>query len=256
MKNYSSLLNPHPILQTIGHVADRLNLETCVVGGFVRDLLLDRPSTDIDIVCVGNGMELAQAVAEALGPEVTVQTFQTYGTAMIHWEGQDIEFVGARKESYNRDSRNPDVIPGTLLDDQKRRDFTINALAMRLNQATWGTLVDECNGYADLENGILKTPLAPEITFSDDPLRMMRAIRFATQLQFTIDEQTLAAINTVAERIGIISQERITEELNKIILAPVPSIGFKLLLKTGLLQRIFPQMIALQGKEYRDGHSH
>ncbi len=256
MKNYSSLLNPHPILQTIGHVADRLNLETCVVGGFVRDLLLDRPSTDIDIVCVGNGMELAQAVAEALGPEVTVQTFQTYGTAMIHWEGQDIEFVGARKESYNRDSRNPDVIPGTLLDDQKRRDFTINALAMRLNQATWGTLVDECNGFEDLENGILKTPLAPEITFSDDPLRMMRAIRFATQLQFTIDEQTLAAINTVAERIGIISQERITEELNKIILAPVPSIGFKLLLKTGLLQRIFPQMIALQGKEYRDGHSH
>lgn len=256
MKNYSRLLHPHPILQTIGHVADCLKLETCVVGGFVRDLLLDRPSTDIDIVCVGNGMELAHAVAEALCPEVTVQTFQTFGTAMIHWQGQNIEFVGARKESYNRDSRNPDVIPGTLLDDQKRRDFTINALAIRLNQATWGALVDECNGFEDLEKGILKTPLTPEITFVDDPLRMMRAIRFATQLKFTIDEQTLAAINKVAERIGIISQERITEELNKIILSPIPSMGFTLLLKTGLLQLIFPQMIALQGKEYRDGHSH
>lgn len=254
--NYSHLLTTHPILQTIGNVADSLRLETCVVGGFVRDLLLERSSSDIDIVCVGSGMELAQAVAEKLGPDVTVQLFNTYGTAMLHWQGQDIEFVGARQESYSRDSRNPDVVPGTLLDDQKRRDFTINALAIRLNEATWGELVDAFNGLEDLRNGILKTPLAPEITFSDDPLRMMRAIRFATQLQFTIDEQTLAAITQVAERMRIITQERITEELNKIILAPIPSIGFKLLLKAGLLELIFPLMVALQGKESRDGHSH
>ncbi len=254
--NYSNLLNSHPVLKTIGQVADSLNLETCVVGGFVRDLLLGRPSSDIDIVCVGNGMTLAQTVAAALGPEVTVQTFHTFGTAMLHWQGQDIEFVGARKESYKHTSRNPEVTPGSLLDDQKRRDFTINALAIRLNEDSWGTLLDEFNGLEDLQKGILKTPLAPEITFSDDPLRMIRAIRFATQLQFAIDEHTLAAISKVAERINIISQERITEELNKIILAPIPSIGFKLLLKTDLLQIIFPLMVSLQGKETQEGHSH
>ncbi len=254
--NYSNLLDKYPVLQRIGYVADQLGVETCVVGGFVRDLFLARPSSDIDVVCVSNGIELAEAVAKDLGPGIPVHVFKTFGTAMLRWQDNEVEFVGARKESYSQHSRNPVVAPGTLVDDQRRRDFTINTLAIRLNKSGWGELIDDLGGMEDLQRGLIKTPLEAGITFSDDPLRMMRAIRFATQLGFTIDTHTLAAIQAHVERIKIISQERITEELNKIILAPTPSVGFKLLFDTGLLKIIFPALTNLQGRERIQGHSH
>lgn len=254
--NYSHLLEPYPILQRIQAVADQLQLETYVVGGFVRDLLLQRPSKDIDVVCVGSGIALAQAVAQALGKEDEVVVFKNFGTAMVRWEGGELEFVGARKESYQRDSRKPIVEDGTLADDQNRRDFTINALAICLNKARWGELVDSFGGVADLERGVIQTPLAPATTFSDDPLRMLRAIRFSVQLNMSIASDTLAAIRDQAARIEIISQERIITELNKIILAPIPSQGFKLLYEVGLLPLIFPELVALQGRETIQGQSH
>eukprot|EP01132_Coremiostelium_polycephalum_P000251 gene251-331_t len=254
--NYRHELERYPILQTIGKIADRLGLETCVVGGFVRDLFLQRPSKDIDIVCVGSGIDLAQAVAKELGDDITVHLFKNFGTAMIHWQDHEIEFVGARKESYSHHSRNPIVMPGSLADDQQRRDFTMNTLAIWLNQGQWGNLIDSFNGLADLQEKVIKTPLAPGITFSDDPLRMMRAIRFASQLDFTIHQTTLEAIQQYAERIKIVSQERITEELNKIILSPIPSKGFKCLFHTGLLHYFFPELVQLQDKESIQGHTH
>jgi putative nucleotidyltransferase with HDIG domain len=254
--NYSNWLGKYPILQKIGDTADRLGLEACVVGGFVRDLFLQRPSKDIDIVCLGSGIELAQAVAQDLGKDVVVHVFKTFGTAMLRWENSEIEFVGARKESYSRDSRNPVVVPGTLSEDQQRRDFTINTLAIRINKSCWGELIDDLGGLSDLQQKIIKTPLDPGVTFSDDPLRMMRAIRFATQLDFTIADSTLIAIQQYAERLKIISQERITEELNKIILASMPSKGFKLLFDTGLLKLFFPILVNLQGRETVQGHTH
>ncbi|OJW71375.1 MAG: tRNA nucleotidyltransferase [Candidatus Amoebophilus sp. 36-38] len=254
--NCSKLLVNYPVLEKIGHTADQLGLEVCVVGGFVRDLFLKRPSSDIDIVCVGNGTEFAEAVAKELGDNIKVNVFKTFGTAMLRWQDYEIEFVGARKESYNRHSRNPIVTQGTLVDDQRRRDFTINTLAIRLNKPQWGELIDDLGGMADLESKIIRTPLDPEITFSDDPLRMLRAIRFATQLHFTIAPITLAAIQHHAERIKIVSQERITDELNKIILANIPSEGFELLFDTGLLKLFFPVLTNLQGKETIEGHTH
>ncbi|MGC4233218.1 MAG: HD domain-containing protein [Niabella sp.] len=249
------------IIDTIAKAAQELNLESYLVGGFVRDKLLGRPTKDADIVCVGDGIKLASAVAKKFDPAPRVNFFKNFGTAQIvpFLKGGgsfDIEFVGARKESYQRNSRKPEVAPGTLEDDQKRRDFTINALAISLNKDNFGRLVDPFDGIKHLEEKIIITPLGPEQTFSDDPLRMMRAIRFATQLNFTIAGETLLAITEQAERIRIISQERITDELNKIILSPKPSIGFDLLYKTGLLKIIFPKMVALAGAEYIDGHGH
>lgn len=254
--NYSHLLKSYPILQRIQEVADHLQLETYVVGGFVRDLLLQRPSKDIDVVCVGSGIALAQAVAKELGKVDEVVVFKNFGTAMVRWERGELEFVGARKESYQRDSRKPIVENGTLADDQNRRDFTINALAICLNKARWGELVDSFGGVADLERGVIQTPLVPATTFSDDPLRMLRAIRFSVQLNMTIAPETLAAIKDQAERIEIISKERIITELNKIILTPIPSQGFKLLYEVGLLSLIFPELVALQGRETIQGQSH
>ncbi|MEL6606841.1 MAG: HD domain-containing protein [Bacteroidota bacterium] len=254
--NYNHLLEPYPILKRIQAVADQMQLETYVVGGFVRDLLLQRSSKDIDVVCVGSGIALAQAVAQALGKQDEVVVFKNFGTAMVRWEGGELEFVGARKESYQRDSRKPIVEDGTLADDQNRRDFTINALAISLNEARWGELTDPFGGIADLERGVIQTPLAPATTFSDDPLRMLRAIRFSVQLNMTIAPDTLAAIKEQAARIEIISQERIITELNKIILAPTPSQGFKLLHEVGLLSLIFPELVALQGRETIQGQSH
>lgn len=245
----------HPIFKEISTVADSMNLECYVIGGFVRDLILDRPSKDIDIVCVGSGIELAKAVAKKLNIK-QVSVFKNFGTAMINHKGWEIEFVGARKESYNRNSRKPIVENGTLQDDQNRRDFTINAMAISLNSSTYGKLLDPFNGLKDLENKTIRTPLDPAITYSDDPLRMMRAIRFSTQLNFEIEESSLQAIQQEKERIKIISQERITDELNKIILAPIPSKGFKILFDTGLLHYFFPEMVNLHGVEFRKGLGH
>jgi putative nucleotidyltransferase with HDIG domain len=250
------------IIAKIAAAAQELGMESYLVGGFVRDKLLERTTKDADIVCVGDGIELANAVASKFHPAPRVSFFKNFGTAHINVpmphtnEPFDIEFVGARKESYRRDSRKPQVQPGSLDDDQKRRDFTINALAISLNKSDYGRLVDPFGGMKHLEEKKIVTPLEPEQTFSDDPLRMMRAIRFATQLNFTIASETLLAISDQAERIKIISQERITDELNKIIKAPKPSIGFDLLYKTGLLQLIFPKMVALAGAEIVDGHGH
>jgi len=250
------------IIAKIAAAAQELGMESYLVGGFVRDKLLERTTKDADIVCVGDGIELANAVAAKFHPAPRVSFFKNFGTAHINVpmphtnEPFDIEFVGARKESYRRDSRKPQVQPGSLDDDQKRRDFTINALAISLNKSDYGRLVDPFGGMKHLEEKKIVTPLEPEQTFSDDPLRMMRAIRFATQLNFTIASETLLAISDQAERIKIISQERITDELNKIIKAPKPSIGFDLLYKTGLLQLIFPKMVALAGAEIVDGHGH
>jgi uncharacterized domain HDIG len=253
------------IIDKIADAAQELHLESYLVGGFVRDKLLGRPTKDADVVCVGDGIALAKAVAARFLPVPKVNIFKNFGTAQIKTtlrtpQGKDItfeiEFVGARKESYQRHSRKPQVQPGTLEDDQKRRDFTINALAISLNKNNFGKLIDPFGGLKHLEDKTIITPLDPEQTFSDDPLRMMRAIRFATQLNFTIASETLLAITDQAERIKIISQERITDELNKIILAPKPSVGFDLLYKTGLLALIFPKMAALAGAEYIDGHGH
>lgn len=244
------------ILRKIGQAADELNIPAFAVGGFVRDKILNRPSKDLDIVCVGNGIEFAHKAAEQFDNPSQVNVFKNFGTAQFIVDNYEIEFVGARKESYRRDSRKPIVENGTLQDDQERRDFTINALSISLNKVSFGELVDPFGGIHDLENQIIKTPLEPEKTFSDDPLRMMRAIRFATQLNFTIEEKSLQAITDMADRIKIISQERITDELNKIIMSPKPSIGFKLLKDTGLLPYFFSQMTDLVGVEKINGKGH
>jgi len=244
------------VFKKIAHAAAALGLPCYVIGGFVRDKLLDRDTKDADIVCVGDGISLAHKVAEAFHPKPYVSYFKTYGTAQIKLDDWEIEFVGSRKESYQYHSRNPEVVPGTLEDDQKRRDFTINALAISLNESDFGKLVDPFNGIADLEKKIIETPLDPVRTFSDDPLRMMRAIRFASQLNFTIEAKTLQAIKENTLRIRIITQERITEELNKILMSEKPSVGFDLLYQTGLLHIIFPLLVDLAGAEYKDGVGH
>ena len=244
------------IFKKIAHAAEELGMETYLIGGFVRDKIIRRDTKDADVVCVGDGIKLANEVAKRFNPVPPVSVFKTYGTAHIKAEEFDLEFVGARKESYKYHSRNPEVTPGGLQDDQLRRDFTINALAISLNKNNYGKLVDPFGGITDVEKKIIRTPLDPLQTFSDDPLRMMRAIRFATQLNFTIEEKTLQAIKDNAYRISIISQERVTDELNKIIASEKPSIGFDLLYKTGLLHLIFPQMVDLAGAEYKDGVGH
>ena len=254
--NYKSALN-NRIFEVIAKASQELNVESYVIGGFVRDFLLGRDfKKDIDIVAVGSGIELALKVSELLPKKPKVQVFKTYGTAMLRFEDTEIEFVGARRESYHFESRNPVVENGTLEDDQNRRDFTINALALSLNTNTYGDLVDPFNGVLDLENKIIKTPLDPDITYSDDPLRMMRAIRFATQLGFEIEHNSLASITKNAERIAIISGERIVDELNKILSTEKPSIGFLLLYKTGLLDIILPELTALNQVEEMEGHTH
>ena len=247
----------HPIFSIVSQAADELAYETYVIGGFVRDVILERTQpTDIDFVCVGSGIELANKVSELVGNDTKVQVFKNFGTAMLRYQDLELEFVGARKESYRSDSRKPIVEDGTLEDDQNRRDFTINALAIRLNKEHFGELIDPFDGLKDLENKIIRTPLEPNITYSDDPLRMMRAIRFATQLNFKIEESSIKAIKDNASRLEIISQERITEELNKIILSSKPSIGFKLLFNTELLHQFFPKMVELQGVDIIDNKGH
>jgi len=257
MPFYTSAID-HPIFKSISSVADRLKVDTYVIGGFVRDFFLERQNKkDIDIVCVGDGIELAQEVAVELGlSKQKVNIFKRYGTAMLKYKAMDIEFVGARKESYSEDSRNPSVSPGTLEDDQNRRDFTINALALQLNKPDFGKLLDSFNGLEDLNKGIIKTPLEPKITFSDDPLRMMRAVRFSTQLNFLIEEETFNAIGNQSDRLKIVSPERIVDEFNKIMLCPKPSKGIALLFKTGLLHHFLPQLIALKGVDEKDGQTH
>ena len=246
----------HPIFKIISECAAEMKIPTYVIGGWVRDLLLNRPCKDIDIVAIGSGIELAENVAKKLGNQYHVNVYKNFGTAQIVYEDYDIEFVGARKESYRSESRKPIVENGTLEDDQNRRDFTINALAISLSKADYGELLDPFNGIKDMETRIIRTPLDPDITYSDDPLRMMRAIRFATQLNHTIESKSLDSIARNKDRIKIISKERIADELNKIILAPVPSVGFNLLFNTGLLHHIFPQMVLLYGVENREGKSH
>jgi len=255
-KTYKDALS-HPIFEYISKASNNLQLETYVIGGFVRDYFLKRGTPkDIDIVAVGSGIDLAKEVAEMLPTNPKVQVFKTYGTAMLRFEDVEIEFVGARKESYNETSRNPVVENGTLKDDQNRRDFTINALALSLNSEKYGILLDPFGGIKDLENKIIRTPLDPNITYSDDPLRMMRAIRFATQLNFKIEENSLVAISKNSERIDIITRERIIDELHKILLSKVPSIGFLLLHKTKLLERFLPELTNLQGVEEVEGQKH
>jgi putative nucleotidyltransferase with HDIG domain len=244
------------VLNAAAAVSKEQGIESYAVGGYVRDKILQRPTKDIDIVCVGSGIEFAKKVAAKFQPKPNVTVFKNFGTAMFKVNELEVEFVGARKESYERNSRKPFVEEGTLNDDQNRRDFTINALAISLNESNFGEIVDPFNGIEDIANKIIKTPLEPDITFSDDPLRMMRAIRFATQLNFNIEAETLQSITNNKERVSILSQERITDELNKIILAVKPSIGFKLLYDTGLLHIIFPEMVALQGAQYVDGKGH
>ena len=244
------------LLETIAAAAQKNGTPAFLIGGFVRDKIMQRPTKDIDVVCLGDGIELAEAVAKSLQPRPQVNFFKNFGTAQFIVDDTDVEFVGARKESYRSESRKPLVETGTLEEDQLRRDFTINALAISLNKEDFGKLSDPFNGISDIENKIIKTPQEPEKTFSDDPLRMMRAIRFACQLNFIIEEQTLAGIKAQASRIKIVSKERITDELNKILLSKKPSIGFDLLYKTGLLQIIFPQMVALAGAENIDGMGH
>ena len=253
--NLRSELDENQIFKKIGNASSSLNLDSYVVGGYVRDLLLNRPSKDIDFVCIGSGIALAQKVAELLG-DAHVTVYKNFGTAQISWQGYHLEFVGARKESYRSESRKPIVEDGTLEDDQNRRDFTINAMAISLGDNNWGELIDPFDGVGDLKRKIIRTPLAPSITFSDDPLRMMRAIRFAAQLGFDIDADTFAAITSNANRLKIVSMERITDELNKIILTSVPSYGFKLLFHSGLLKEFFPEMVALQGVENIENKGH
>lgn len=247
----------HPVFEIIAEAAADLNLECYVIGGFVRDFLLQRENKmDIDIVAVGSGIDLALAVSNRMKNQPKVQIFKNYGTAMLRYDNIDVEFVGARKESYHFESRNPVVENGTLEDDQKRRDFTINALAISLNKETYGNLIDPFNGVTDLENKIIRTPLDPDITYSDDPLRMMRAIRFASQLHFEIEIESLDAISRNHERISIISGERIVDELHKIIASKTPSLGFIHLYDTGLLDLILPELTALNQVEEIDGQSH
>ncbi len=244
------------IFTQIAETADDLGLECYVVGGYVRDLFLQRPSKDIDVVVVGSGIEMAQALGRKLGKGAHVSVFKNFGTAQVKYRGTEVEFVGARKESYQRDSRKPIVEDGTLEDDQNRRDFTINAMAVCLNKSRFGELVDPFNGINDLKEKTIRTPLDPDITFSDDPLRMMRCIRFATQLNFYIDDDTFESLCRNRERIKIISGERIAEELNKIILSPIPSKGFIDLERSGLLEIIFPELAAMLGIETRNGRAH
>lgn len=246
----------HPVFRIIASAAEELGTDAYVIGGFVRDIFLERPSCDIDIMVVGSGIELAQKVAKATGREDSLTVFGTFGTAMIHYKEWQIEFVGARKESYASHSRNPAVEVGTLSDDQNRRDFTINAMAISLRKQDYGALLDPFNGLGDLEKRIIRTPLDSDITFSDDPLRMMRAVRFSAQLEFSIHPQTLEAIRKNRDRISIVSKERIADELNKIILTKKPSSGFIQLDETGLLELIFPQFIALKGAQIIEGKGH
>ena len=246
----------HPVFRIVSDCAEEMGIQAFVVGGWVRDLFLNRECKDIDFVCIGSGIDLAERVAKKLGDNYHVNVYKTFGTAQITYEDYVLEFVGARKESYNRDSRKPVVENGTLEDDQNRRDFTINALAISLNKNNLGDLLDSFGGIKDLDAGIIRTPLDSDITYSDDPLRMMRAIRFATQLEFSIEKKSFDSIAKNKERIKIISKERIADELNKIILSPKPSVGFKLLLDTGLLKLIFPQFVLLHGVEYSDGKGH
>ncbi len=255
--NLKESLN-NPIFSTISIVADRLNFPTYVVGGWVRDLIIQRKRKveDIDFVCIGSGIELAEKVCIELGSKAVLKVFKNFGTAMISYNGENFEFIGARKESYRKDSRKPLVEDGTLEDDQNRRDFTINAMAIQLNSKSYGEFLDPFNGIDDLKKRIIKTPNNPDITFDDDPLRMIRAIRFATQLNFTIEEKTKDAIINNALRLDIISQERITDELNKIILSHTPSNGFKLLFDTKLLHQFFPEFCKLHGVEKINNHSH
>ena len=245
-----------PIFPLISATADELGMECYVVGGYVRDIFLNRPSKDIDVVVVGSGIRMAEALAKRLGRGAHLSVFRNFGTAQIKYHHTEVEFVGARRESYARDSRKPIVEDGTLEDDQNRRDFTINALAICLNKARFGELVDPFGGLDDMKERNIRTPLDPDITFSDDPLRMMRGIRFATQLKFYLDDDTFDAIRRNRERIGIISRERIAEELNKMLLAQTPSIGFVLLDQCGLLELVFPELAALQGVETRNGRAH
>ena len=244
------------IFKKIAKAAKELDSPTYVIGGFVRDKIIGRPTKDADIVSLGDGISLAHKTAEYFSPKPPVAFFKNFGTAQVKLDDLEIEFVGARKESYSANSRKPEVEAGSLEDDQNRRDFTINALAISLNETDFGTLIDPFNGLQDIERKLIQTPLDPLQTFSDDPLRMMRAIRFATQLNFTIDSATFEAIITDAARIKIVSQERITDELNKIMLSPKPSVGWDLLSKSGLLQYIFPQLLLLHGAEYVDGKGH
>lgn len=254
--NFSHIFQEIPFLAKIAQIVQEIGTEAYLIGGFVRDLLLKRPCKDIDIVCVGNGVEFAIKVAQKLDRNISVTTYRTFGTAMFQYKEWTLEFVGARKESYNRNSRKPIVEDGSLEDDQKRRDFTINALAISLNKHNLGTLIDPFGGVEHLRKKIIQTPLNPDITFSDDPLRMMRAIRFASQLNFDIAPDTFEAIMRNKERIQIVSQERITDELNKIILSKKPSYGFKLLFHSGLLHYIFPEMVELHGVETVADKSH
>ncbi|MCM1005926.1 MAG: CCA tRNA nucleotidyltransferase [Prevotella sp.] len=245
-----------PAARIVGKAADTLGLQTYIVGGFVRDIFLNRHSKDIDFVTVGDGVQLARAVARLLGPKTHINIFRTYGTAQIKHKGLELEFVGARKESYTPDSRNPIVSQGSLQDDMSRRDFTINAMAISVNADSYGKLLDPFNGIIDLHNSLIRTPLDPDVTFSDDPLRMMRAIRFATQLRFKIHSETFEAIKRNAHRIEIITKERINTELMKIMDSPKPSIGWYLLKDSGLLKLIFPELEALSGIETVDGRGH
>lgn len=246
----------HKIFEIISEVADTQQKECYVIGGFVRDIFLKRSSKDIDVVTVGSGIELAEQIAAQLGKKAKLSVFKNFGTAQIKYKDLEVEFVGARKESYMRDSRKPIVENGTLEDDQNRRDFTINALAICLNKSRFGELVDPFNGMVDLQNMVIRTPLNPDITFSDDPLRMMRGIRFSAQLGFFLEENTYDAIARNKDRIAIISKERIADELNKIMISRKPSVGFILLEKTGLLELIFPELLALKGAETKDGVGH
>ncbi len=253
--NFSGDLALNGIFKTVSEAAHEEGLDAYVVGGFVRDLILKRPNKDIDFVCVGSGIRWAEKVGEKLG-NLPVTVFKNFGTAMIRHEDYELEFVGARKESYRHDSRKPIVENGTLEEDQKRRDFTINALAISLNEGSYGNLIDPFDGVAHLKQKMIRTPLDPNITFSDDPLRMMRAIRFASQLGFDIEADTFKSILDNVERLKIVSMERIIVETNKIILSPTPSYGFKLLFHSGLLKQFFPEMVALQGVEYVDNRAH
>ncbi len=260
MKNYSDAelaeILDKPMFRKISQAADNLGLDCYVVGGYVRDIFLQRPSNDIDVVVVGSGIRVAEELKNILGRKAHVSVFRNYGTAQVKYLGTEVEFVGARRESYRRDSRKPIVEDGTLEDDQNRRDFTINALAICLNKDRFGELVDPFDGLYDMEDGIIRTPLDPDITFSDDPLRMMRCVRFATQLNFFIEEETFDALARNKERIKIISGERISEELNKILLSPVPSKGFVDLHRCGLLELILPELSALDNVEVRNGKAH
>lgn len=253
--DFTPLLD-HPVFRAVADAADASGTKAYVVGGYVRDLILRRPSKDIDFVSVGSGIALARKVAASLDPGINVNFFSNFGTAQIRYRNLDIEFVGARKESYSRDSRKPVVEDGTLEDDLQRRDFTINALAISLNKEDFGALVDLHDGLNDIRKKVIRTPIDPSITFSDDPLRMMRAVRFAAQLSFDIEPDTYEAIMGQADRLKIVSQERITDELNKIIACEVPSYGFKLLFHSGLLKQFFPELVALHGVEYVGGNAH